>query len=115
MAVRESTVRRKPIAQASSKPSGPFRTDQHARELGLKGASDSQIWEAAKASAFDLLITTDRDFLEILAESSPPPKLVRIERADVKTAQLAALLRKYAVAIHAMVEGQRSALILRAR
>lgn len=92
-----------------------FNEIKHVPEIGLKGAPDSRVWDAAKADAFDLLITIDRDFVEILAESGPPPKLVSIERADVKTVQLTALLRKHAVEILAMLESQRSTLVLRAR
>jgi predicted nuclease of predicted toxin-antitoxin system len=92
-----------------------FEEVKHARELGLEGASDFQVWETAQRTATELLITTDRDFLEILAQQGPPPKVVRIARADVKTTELAALLRKHAVEIREMTRSPRSALVLRAR
>ncbi|HEX4809660.1 MAG TPA: DUF5615 family PIN-like protein [Bryobacteraceae bacterium] len=91
-----------------------FTQIKHARDLYLKEKPDTNIWKAAKEGGFDLLITTDRDFLQIAAQNEPPPKLVRIEQADVKTAQLAAVRRNNALKVRELLNSKQTTLIINA-
>jgi predicted nuclease of predicted toxin-antitoxin system len=92
-----------------------FSDVQHARDLGLKGASDRQVWNAVRSGGVELLITTDRDFIDLVRQYGPPPKVLHLERADVKTRELEAAIRRNALRIVEMVESARYLLSLRMR
>jgi predicted nuclease of predicted toxin-antitoxin system len=82
----------------------------HVRQIGLQSANDDQIWQRAKQ--YDLLITTDRDFIELIARDGPPPKVVRVERCDVKLAELEAMFRHEALRIYTFFRSDRHLLLL---
>ncbi len=45
------------------------------RDLGLREAQDSPIFQAARAAAA-VVMTKDRDFVEMLQRLGPPPKVL---------------------------------------
>ena len=53
----------------------------HVREVGLKQASDQEIWLWAKENC-RTVITTDADFVALMTRHGPPPKLIHLERCD---------------------------------
>ena len=61
------------------------------RDLGLRDAKDSVIFEAArKANA--VLLSKDADFLEMVLRSGPPPKLMLLNCGNVSNLAMQLLL-----------------------
>jgi predicted nuclease of predicted toxin-antitoxin system len=71
---------------------GEFPDSAHLRNLGLVGADDAVIWQAAAAQGFTL-VSKDDDFLELAILRGAPPKVVAIGLGNCRTAEVAALLR----------------------
>src|ERR1700722_11737956 len=46
------------------------------REIGLRDASDSVIFKAAKAKGKVIIITKDEDFCNLLYALKPPPQII---------------------------------------
>jgi predicted nuclease of predicted toxin-antitoxin system len=60
--------------------------------LGIEHASDSEIWQFAKANDF-VIATKDADFYELSALYGQPPKIIRLKIGNQsKTATINALL-----------------------
>lgn len=70
----------------------------HVRDVGLKQASDHDIWSWAKDNEFGI-VTTDADFVEFSQRLGPPPKVIHIEECDVPLRIIEDLLRRSAVRI----------------
>ncbi|NNN07494.1 MAG: DUF5615 family PIN-like protein [Elusimicrobia bacterium] len=64
----------------------------HVREVGLRSAADTDIWNYA-ARHHLTIISKDDDFHQRSFLSGPPPKVVWIRLGNCSTAQIAALLR----------------------
>ena len=61
------------------------------RDLGLRDAKDSAIFEAArKANA--VLLSKDSDFLEMVLRNGPPPKLMLLNCGNVSNLAMQLLL-----------------------
>lgn len=78
----------------------PFPGSTHLRDVGLKGASDAQVWDYAAAHDF-VIATKDDDFRELSVLRGAPPKVVMIVLGNCSTADLEQLLRIRASAIEA--------------
>jgi predicted nuclease of predicted toxin-antitoxin system len=76
--------------------------------------SDEKIWEYARDNALTI-VTADSDFLEIARQRGCPPKIIRLEKCNYKTARVEDLLRRNAVRIADLEHNARAALILRSR
>jgi predicted nuclease of predicted toxin-antitoxin system len=63
------------------------------RDLGLRDASDQEIFQAAKA-ADCVVMTKDRDFLNLLDQFGPPPTIVWLTCGNTSNAALKDLLSK---------------------
>ena len=70
----------------------------HVREMGLRDADDSVIWEYAKLHSFTI-VSKDSDFQQRSLLYGHPPKFIwlRVGNCPVKTIE--DLLRKHALAI----------------
>lgn len=64
---------------------------------GLIGVSDPFIFDWARRPEFSALVSTDRDFVHLVEQVGPPPKIIRIERCDYRSAVIEQLLRREAV------------------
>ena len=75
----------------------------HVREIGLRDASDAEIWEYAKKNGF-VIVPKDSDFQQRSLLYGHPPKFVwlRVGNCPVKTVE--ELLRKHSVVIHTFVQ-----------
>jgi predicted nuclease of predicted toxin-antitoxin system len=75
----------------------------HVREIGLRDASDAEIWEYAKRNGF-VVVSKDSDFQQRSLLYGHPPKFVwlRVGNCPVKTVE--GLLRKHSVVIHTFVQ-----------
>jgi predicted nuclease of predicted toxin-antitoxin system len=71
----------------------------HVREVGLRDADDSAIWDYAKLNGF-ALVSKDSDFQQRSLLYGGPPKFIwlRVGNCPVKTIE--DLLRKHSAAIH---------------
>jgi predicted nuclease of predicted toxin-antitoxin system len=76
-----------------------FPNSVHVRNIDFVEASDTQIWQYAKANDFTI-VSKDTDFQQRSLLHGHPPKVVwlRIGNCPVKTIE--DLLRKYSVSIH---------------
>lgn len=64
----------------------------HVREVDLRGAPDSVIWEYARTQGF-AIASKDTDFRERSFVEGFPPKVIWLDVGNAGTAQIAALLR----------------------
>jgi predicted nuclease of predicted toxin-antitoxin system len=72
-----------------------FPGSAHVRDLTGSGASDSAVWEAARAGNFTLT-TRDEDFIGISVLRGSPPKVVWLNVGNSRNATIAALLQSHA-------------------
>jgi predicted nuclease of predicted toxin-antitoxin system len=70
----------------------------HARDVGLKRASDQIIWGWAKQNSYTI-VTTDSDFVALSVSRGWPPKVVHLEECDFPLRIIEELLRQNAVRI----------------
>ena len=70
----------------------------HVRDVGLKTATDGEIWDWARANDCTI-VTTDADFVALSQRLGWPPKLIRMERCDFPFSVIEELLRRNAIRI----------------
>ena len=70
----------------------------HVSDLGLNGASDSTIWEAAKLHGL-AIVSKDGDFQRLSDRDEHPPKVIWLRLGNCSTEQIADLLRRRQSAI----------------
>ena len=66
---------------------------EHVRDAGLRGATDRQIWEYARALGF-AIVSKDTDFRERSFVEGAPPKVIWLDVGNAGTAAIAYLLRQ---------------------
>ncbi len=71
----------------------------HVREVGLREAEDSTIWEYAKQNNF-VVISKDSDFQARSLLYGNPPKFIWLRAGNCSVRSIEELLRKYSVTIH---------------
>ena len=62
------------------------------RDMGLARARDRDIFSAARGAA-SMLITKDRDFVELVGRLGPPPGIILLTCGNTSTAHLRTMLR----------------------
>jgi predicted nuclease of predicted toxin-antitoxin system len=75
----------------------------HVRDLGLEGAEDRLIWEAAAEGGY-LLTSKDTDFYQRSLVHGAPPKVIWLRVGNGSTAAVAALLRERYVVVRNFAE-----------
>ena len=69
-----------------------FNVDAFAvRDLGLKDASDERIFAAAR-EADAIVMTKDSDFLQLVEQKGPPPKIIWVTCGNTSNANLRRIL-----------------------
>jgi predicted nuclease of predicted toxin-antitoxin system len=63
------------------------------RDLGLRGAKDAPIFEAARAAGA-VVMTKDNDFVEILNRFGPPPQVLWVTCGNTSNARLCEILTR---------------------
>lgn len=89
-----------------------FPNSIHVRDIGFVQATDTQIWEYAKANDF-VISSKDTDFQQRSLLLGHPPKVIwlRVGNCPVKTVE--DLLRKHSVSIHTFgLDNNKSYLVL---
>lgn len=66
---------------------------QHVQSVGLKRASDSELWSYARDNDF-MIVTKDVDFSDRSAIEGHPPKIVWIRIGNCTTSEIESALRK---------------------
>ena len=80
-----------------------FPGSLHCRTLGLGGAADGALWDAALREGC-LLVTKDEDFVAWSVLRGAPPKVVWLRTGNTSTAETAAVLLQQADAIEMFAE-----------
>jgi predicted nuclease of predicted toxin-antitoxin system len=71
----------------------------HVREMGLRDADDSTVWEYAKLNGF-AIVSKDSDFQQRSLLYGSPPKIIWLRVGNCPVSTIESLLRKYSVAVH---------------
>jgi predicted nuclease of predicted toxin-antitoxin system len=84
----------------------------HVREVGLREASDSEIWQYAKNNGF-AIVSKDSDFQQRSLLHGAPPKFIWLRVGNCTVKMTENLLRSYSAAIHTFdLENSKSHLML---
>ena len=90
-----------------------FPESTHVGSVELGGASDSAIWEYAKANGFAFL-TTDKDFANLSLARGAPPKVILLQTGNCSAVRIMQIVRNNAVRFADFEDDtQRSLLVLR--
>lgn len=76
-----------------------FPDSIHVREIGLVEATDTEIWNYAKASGLTI-VSKDTDFQQRSLLIGHPPKVVWLRVGNCPAKIIEDLLRKHSVSIH---------------
>jgi predicted nuclease of predicted toxin-antitoxin system len=71
----------------------------HVREVGLRGADDSTIWQYAEARGY-AIVSKDSDFQQRSLLHGAPPKFIWLRVGNCTVKRTEDLLRRYSAAIH---------------
>ncbi|MGM0577127.1 MAG: DUF5615 family PIN-like protein [Myxococcota bacterium] len=63
------------------------------RDLGLRDARDPEIWARAR-KAHAVVMTKDRDFVQLLEQHGPPPQVLWVTCGNTSNAHMHELLRR---------------------
>ncbi len=89
-----------------------FPESLHVERTGLPiPASDSEIFDWAKANNYVLLLTRDEDFMQILELKGFPPKVIMLRIANRSSAVVANLLEKHQQAIFELLEDEEQGIL----
>ena len=98
--------------------SAQFPNSVHVRDIGMRDASDTTIWDYAKERGF-AIITKDRDFRQRSFLHGHPPKIIWVRLGNCSTDDIERRLRKRTLEIEeflrdepVLVYGQKSFLVL---
>lgn len=68
------------------------QTVDHVADLGLLGASDGEIFQAARAAGA-MVASKDRDFVDLLDRHGPPPQVLWITCGNTSNTRLRQILQ----------------------
>jgi predicted nuclease of predicted toxin-antitoxin system len=71
-----------------------FPESLHVRVLGHGGATDTKVWDLARAHNC-LVVSKDEDFSRLAVLHGAPPMFVWIRRGNCSTSEIARLLRQH--------------------
>lgn len=81
---------------------GITETAHQVRDLGLENASDTAIFDFAKANGYTI-VTFDADFVDLSLVRGVPPKVIWLRTGNLTTKFIAELLRKKSIAVQDFV------------
>ncbi|HUQ72387.1 MAG TPA: DUF5615 family PIN-like protein [Planctomycetaceae bacterium] len=85
-----------------------FGMEAHAvRDLGLRNAKDSQIFEAARAAGV-VVMTKDSDFIDLLEQSGSPPKVIWLTCGNTSNIRLREILNRELASAMSSLDGGES-------
>ena len=80
-----------------------YPDSEHVREVGLRDASDAEIWEYAKQNDF-VIVSKDSDFQQRSLLYGHPPKFIWLRAGNCPVKPIEELLRKHSAVIHTFVQ-----------
>lgn len=75
----------------------------HVREIGMRDATDTAIWQYAKSNDF-VIVSKDSDFQARSLLYGSPPKFVCLRAGNCSVRSVEDLLRNHSVAIHTFAQ-----------
>jgi predicted nuclease of predicted toxin-antitoxin system len=69
-----------------------FPEAAHVKSLDLMDADDFEIFQFARQQGFDVVLTQDDDFMKILLQQGPPPRIIWLRTGNCSTEHLATVL-----------------------
>jgi predicted nuclease of predicted toxin-antitoxin system len=81
-----------PPAMAGWLAAEPGVEAQHTFAIGLLGASDQQIWDAARDERV-IVVSKDSDFVDLVQRHGPPPQIVWVTTGNATNTVLRELVR----------------------
>ena len=70
-----------------------FPNSTHVRDIGMKAANDSIVWEYAKANKF-IIVSKDTDMHDLSLLFGSPPKVIWLRIGNCSTGQVEEVLRQ---------------------
>jgi predicted nuclease of predicted toxin-antitoxin system len=67
----------------------------------------------ARYPSDEIIVTADSDFLSLAGSRGAPPKIVRLENCNYRTAQVEDLLRRHAIWIAELEQSSRTTLVIK--
>ena len=77
----------------------------HVREIGMRDATDTAIWEYAKTNEFTI-VSKDSDFQARSLLYGSPPKFIWLRVGNCPVRPIEDLLRNHSVAIHTFAQNE---------
>ena len=88
-----------------------FPDSVHVRDVGLKSASDLDVWGYARAHGF-AVVSKDWDFQQLSFVHGAPPKVIWIRRGNCSVRDLEELLQSHTEVIKAFGDDPEAAVLL---
>lgn len=89
-----------------------YPNSTHVREIGLRDAKDTEIWNYAQQNGF-VIVSKDSDFQQRSLLYGHPPKVIWIRLGNSSVKDIADLLRSRSISIHTFaLNGVESLLVL---
>ena len=88
-----------------------FPDSHHVEQLGLRGATDQEVWEAARSGGF-VLVSKDNDFRQFSFLYGPPPKVVWLAVGNAGTDSIRDLLLSSPAILTRFVETPEDAFLI---
>jgi predicted nuclease of predicted toxin-antitoxin system len=82
-----------------------YNESVHVRDINMRDASDTEIWEYAKAHDF-VIVSKDSDVQARSLLYGSPPKFIWLRVGNCPVKPIEELLRKHSMAIHTFVQDQ---------
>jgi predicted nuclease of predicted toxin-antitoxin system len=86
----------------------------HVRLLGLRRASDREVWDYARTNDF-LIVSKDSDFHQLSFLHGAPPKVVWVQLGNCRTIEIETVLRARYESLARFRNDEQSALMLLGR
>jgi len=90
---------------------GDFPDSAHVRDIGMRDASDGEVWEHARLHGF-AIVSKDWDFQQLSFVRGSPPKVIWIRRGNCSVRDIEGLLRSNAEVIRHFGEDPEAALLI---
>jgi len=80
----------------------------HVREIGMRDATDTEIWEYAKNNEF-VIVSKDSDFQARSLLYGSPPKFIWLRVGNCPVKPIEELLRNHSIAMHTFAQDEAQA------
>ena len=88
-----------------------FQNSEHVRNLGLKQASDTDVWHQSKNLGY-AIVTKDKDFANLSLVWGAPPKVILLQLGNCSVQQMEYRIRRDAVRVAEFVTNSPKGLLV---